>query len=90
MPTEKPMFYSTVIQNMDKKKKPLLTYEQVVDIIDERISCDEDDACDERIVRVEKAAEELEHKNMRRKWSRRLRLCLRQFWKIFFRNRSQQ
>lgn len=44
----------------DKKKKPLLSYEQVIEIIDECVSRDETDGRDERIVRVEKAAEELE------------------------------
>ena len=84
------MFYSTVIQNMDKKEKPLLTYEQVVDIIDKRISCDEDDICDERIARVEKAAEDFEKKNMRRKWSRKFYLCLQRFRRIFYKNRFQR
>ncbi|AVM51907.1 hypothetical protein JN06_00990 [Bacteroides zoogleoformans] len=84
------MIYSTVIQNMDKQKKPLLTYEQVVDIIDDRILCDEDSLCDERIVRVEKAARDFERKNMRKKWGRRLHLCLQQFCKVFYRNRFQR
>ena len=44
----------------DKNKKPLLSYEQVIEIIDECVSRDEADGRDERIVRVEKAAEELE------------------------------
>ncbi len=44
----------------DKNKKPLLSYEQVIEIIDERVSRDEADGRDERIVQVEKAAAELE------------------------------
>ncbi|WP_291528008.1 hypothetical protein [Bacteroides sp. UBA939] len=44
----------------DKNKKPLLSYEQVIKIIDECVSRDETECPDERIVRVEKAAEELE------------------------------
>lgn len=45
----------------DKNKKPLLSYEQVIEIIDKFLSRDEtDNGRDERIVRVEKVAEELE------------------------------
>lgn len=60
----------------EKIKKPLLSYEQVEDIIDQRISCEEEEeTLDERIVRIEKAAEKLksEYKEMRRCRPRRRR-----------------
>lgn len=71
----------------DKNKKPLLSYEQVIEIIDECVSRDEEDGRDERIVRVEKAAEELEAecrkktlRSNRKKWICPLkRLCRRLF-----------
>lgn len=47
-------------ENQEKDKKPLLSYEQVIEIIDECVSRDEADGRDERIERIEKAAEELE------------------------------
>lgn len=50
----------------DKNKKPLLSYEQVIEIIDECVSRDETDGIDERIVRVEKAAEELEEERRKK------------------------
>lgn len=52
----------------EKIKKPLLSYEQVEDIIGQRISCEEEETLDERIARIEKAAEKLEseYKEMRR------------------------
>lgn len=46
--------------NEEKTKKPLLSYEQVKDIIDERISREGEECCDERIIRIENAVKELE------------------------------
>ena len=40
----------------DKDTRPLLSYEEVIEIIDECISRDEPIARDERIARMEKAA----------------------------------
>lgn len=62
----------------DKSRKPLLSYEQVVDMIEKRISRDEQDERDERIVRVEKAAEELEAKKKKKGWRR---CTLLRFWR---------
>lgn len=69
--------------NEEKNQKPLLSYEQVVDMIEERISRDEPDNRDERIVRVEKAAEELEAKK-KKKGQRRCYLL--HFWRKLFRS----
>lgn len=44
----------------EKHTKPLLSYEEVIEVIDKRISRDEPAICDERIVRVEKVAEQME------------------------------
>ena len=41
----------------EKHKKPLLSYEEVIEVIDERISRDEPATADERIKRVEEVAE---------------------------------
>lgn len=76
-------------ENMDeeKAKKPLLSYEQVVDMINERIERDEgEDTRDERIVRVEKAAEELETKYKGKKAGLRKRLgFFKRLWERLFR-----
>lgn len=44
----------------EKHKKPLLSYEEVIEVIDERISRDEPATADERIKRVEEVAEQME------------------------------
>lgn len=44
----------------DKDTRPLLSYEEVIEIIDECISRDEPIARDERIARMEKAAARME------------------------------
>lgn len=68
--------------NEDKKKKPLLPYEQVVKMIDERIAQEEEVEVDERIVKVEKAAEELEAKYRKeRLGARKKRCCFTRFWR---------
>lgn len=68
--------------NEDKKKKPLLPYEQVVKMIDERIAQEEEVEVDERIVMVEKAAEELEAKyREERLGARKKRCCIKRFWR---------
>ncbi|MBS6237371.1 MAG: hypothetical protein KH897_03100 [Bacteroides sp.] len=72
----------------DKKKKPLLSYEQVVEIIDECVSRDETDGRDERIVRIEKAAEELEaecRKKVLRSEKKKRRCSLKWFCMKLFR-----
>ncbi|WP_299091507.1 hypothetical protein [uncultured Bacteroides sp.] len=72
----------------DKKKKPLLSYEQVIEIIDECVSRDETDGRDERIVRVEKAAEELEaecRKKVLRSEKKKRRCSLKWFCMKLFR-----
>lgn len=71
----------------EKAKKPLLSYEQVVDMINERIERDEgEDTRDERIVRVEKAAEELETKYKGKKAGLRKRLgFFKRLWERLFR-----
>lgn len=73
----------------DKNKKPLLSYEQVIEIIDECVSRDEADGRDERIVRVEKAAEELEaeyrKKAMHSEKKKKRRCSLKWFCKRLFR-----
>ncbi|WP_330940562.1 hypothetical protein [Bacteroides sp. MSB163] len=72
----------------DKKKKPMLSYEQVVEIIDECVSRDETDGRDERIVRVEKAAEELEaecRKKVLRSEKKKRRCSLKWFCMKLFR-----
>ena len=68
--------------NEEKNQKPLLSYEQVVDMIEERISRDEPDNRDERIARVEKAAEELEAKKRKKGWRR---YSFLRFWRRLFR-----
>ncbi|WP_455671634.1 hypothetical protein [Phocaeicola sp.] len=86
------MLHSIIIQSMneEKKKKPLLPYEQVVKMIDERIAQEEQDVkVDERIVRVEKAAEELEAKRKKERLGRKKkRCCLKGFLKKIFRCRK--
>ncbi len=72
--------------NEKKKKKPLLSYEQVVDMIEEHI-VREENACDERIVRVEKAAEELEANKHKKEWKRR---SLLRFLRKLFRTRCRK
>lgn len=72
----------------DKKKKPLLSYEQVIEIIDECVSRDETDGRDERIVRVEKAVEELEaecRKKVLRSEKKKRRCSLKWFCMKLFR-----
>ena len=44
----------------EKHKKPLLSCEEVIEVIDERISRDEPATADERIKRVEEVAEQME------------------------------
>ena len=44
----------------EKHKKPLLSYEEVIEVIDERISRDEPATADEWIKRVEEVAEQME------------------------------
>lgn len=72
--------------NEEKKKKPLLPYEQVVKMIDERIAQEEEEVkVDERIARVEKAAEELEAKRKEERLGRKKKqCCLKRFWKRCF------
>ncbi len=86
------MLHPIIIQSMneEKKKKPLLPYEQVVKMIDERIAQEEEDVkVDERITRVEKAAEELETKRKEERLGRKKkRCCLKTFWKRLFRCRK--
>ncbi len=43
-----------------KSKKPLLSYEQVIEIMEERIANDEPVVRDERIIRIERIAEQME------------------------------
>lgn len=76
----------------EKTKKPLLSYEQVIDMIKKRVARDEEDNlgeednCDERIVRIEKAAKKLEIKYRRR--SIKKKICfLNSLWKKIFRCR---
>lgn len=75
--------------NEEKKKKPLLPYEQVVKMIDERIAQEEEEVeLDERIVQVEKAAEELEakYKEERLGIRKKKRCCrFKRFWRRLFR-----
>lgn len=72
--------------NEEKKKKPLLPYEQVVKMIDEHISQEEDVKVDKRIVQVEKAAEELEAKRKEECLGRKKRQCsLKRFWRKMLR-----
>ena len=84
------MLHPIIIQSMneEKKKKPLLPYEQVVKMIDEHISQEEDVKVDERIVQVEKAAEELEaqYKEERLGIKKEKRRCwFKRFWRRLFR-----
>lgn len=76
--------------NEEKKKKPLLPYEQVVKMIDERIAQEEEEVkVDERIARVEKAAEELEAKRYEERLGRKKKqCCLKRFLKKIFRCRK--
>lgn len=75
----------------DKNKKPLLSYEQVIEIIDECVSRDEADGRDERIVRIEKAAEELEaecrkkamHSEKKKKRRCSLKMVLREIIQVY-------
>lgn len=71
--------------NEKKKKKPLLSYEQVVDMIEKRIASEEgEEVPDERIVRVERAAEELEAKYKKR-WGVKKKLCaFKRFWRRLY------
>lgn len=72
--------------NEEKKKMPLLPYEQVVKMIDERITEEEEMKVDERIVRVERAAEELEATRKEEGWGRKKRQCrLKRFWRKMLR-----
>lgn len=72
--------------NEEKRKKPLLPYEQVVKIIDERIAQEEDVKVDERIARVERAAKELEDKRNEERLGRKKSQCfLKRFWRKMFR-----
>ena len=86
------MLHPIIIHSMneEKKKKPLLPYEQVVKMIDERIAQEEQDVkVDERIARVEKAAEELEAKRKEERLGRKKKQCrLRRFLKKIFRCRK--
>lgn len=75
----------------EKKTKPLLSYEEVIEVMDKHILRDESATCDERIVRIEKVAEQMEEERkkgiscrkkiacrIRRSWrnlGRRIRRC---------------
>lgn len=64
----------------DKDTKPLLSYEEVIEIIDECISREEPIACDERIARMEKAAAQMEADRRKKEGIRSLFRSFTRFW----------
>lgn len=57
-----------------KKQKPLLSYDEVLKIIHERIEQDENPIPDQRIERIEKAAQRMEKDKRNRKHRKKKRL----------------
>jgi hypothetical protein len=64
----------------DKNTKPLLSYEEVIEIIDECISRDEPIARDERIARMEKAAAQMEADRRKKRGVRGMVRFFKRFW----------
>lgn len=61
--------------NEEKNKKPLLSYEQVMEIINEFMARDELLNRDQRIVRLEKAVEQMEAERKKKKIYRKNAFC---------------
>ena len=64
----------------DKDTKPLLSYEEVREIIDECISRDEPPVCDERITRMEKAAAQMEADRRKEEESGGIVRSFKRYW----------
>ena len=66
----------------EKLTKPLLSYEEVIEVMDKHISRGEPAVCDKRIVRVEKVAEQMdEDRKKGRSYCRKVFLFYRRFMK---------
>ena len=75
--------FTKSISSMEEEKntKPLLSYEEVIEVIEKRISRDEPATCDERIVRVEKVAEQMEEDRKKGiSWRKKVSRFFRRSW----------
>lgn len=66
----------------ERHTKPLLSYEEVIEVIDKRISQDGPTTSDERIIRIEKVAEQMEEeRNKKISCRKKVSRLFRRFWK---------
>ena len=74
----------------DKDTRPLLSYEELIEINDEYISRDEPIARDERIARMEKAAARMEADRRKEKGMRGMFRSFKRFWaELYWRIRTR-